>query len=111
MGEGVEHRGISYEIQDQLYDMKSITVKITKTQILALTRMRDQEEYLTCEKGGGWWIGPHKTNGKLAINLLRLMLVKEDGYQSVHMQHYLLTSEGEKAIETGEAKLLIPDIC
>lgn len=50
---------------------------LTTGQRKALLFLRDDDEYgdMVYEKGIGWWLGTQKTNGKLALGLIRLCLV------------------------------------
>ncbi len=60
--------------------------------------LRDDKEYgdLVYEKGSGWWLGAKRTNGKLALNLIRLCLVSKQDYSD---DRYCINQSGLRALE------------
>lgn len=59
-------------------------MKLTSGQRKALEFLRDDEEYgdMVYESKNGWWLGTHRTNGKLSLSLIRLCLVTIDEMSS-----------------------------
>lgn len=59
-------------------------MKLTNGQRRALEFLRDDEEYgdMVHELGNGWWLGTHRTNGKLALGLIRLIFVTREQFSN-----------------------------
>lgn len=74
-------------------------MKLTRGQRRVLEAIRyDPDADLAYSKGGGWWYGDEQTNGKLALSLIRLMLVKDES-ESEDFQRYTINSSGIRALE------------
>lgn len=50
---------------------------LTPAQRLVLEKMKKGKQ-LTFAKGGGWWIGEDKTNGKLVFYLFKKLAISQD---------------------------------
>ena len=74
-------------------------MRLTKRQREVLTVMRETGEELVYEPGGGWWFGEGRTNGKLGIRLLRLMLIAltQDSHDAFQM--FVINEAGRRALE------------
>lgn len=70
---------------------------LTKGMEKVLRIMDTEEEELVFEKGAGWWVGEHKTSGKVGLRLLRFCLVKEDGFPGQMLRLYI-NGDGKKAL-------------
>lgn len=77
-------------------------MKLTSGQRKALEFLRDDEEYgdMVYEPGNGWWLGTHKTNGKLAFGLIRLVLVTREQFSnSDKYERWEINETGRKALD------------
>lgn len=64
-----------------------------------LREMRDQDEELVYEPKAGWWVGLRRTSGKVALQLLRLCLLRKEDYQGGVFERYSLNEEALKILE------------
>jgi hypothetical protein len=81
---------------------------LTRGMFRALTEMERDDEELVWEKGGGWWIGDRRTNGKVGIRLLLLCLVSAS--QDSHtgkFERYDINEEGRRIIREDDYVPLI----
>ncbi len=79
-----------------------MSLKLTSQQQKALKFLRDDKEYgdLVYEQGAGWWLGTNKTNGKLAMNLIRLCLVtKVDASSVTKYERWEINDSGRRILE------------
>lgn len=74
-------------------------MKLTRVQRRVLTIMRDDDQELVYSRGGGWWLDLERTNGKLGLGLLRLMLISPDSWASDDYQCYWINESGRRALE------------
>ncbi len=77
-------------------------MKLTNGQRKALEFLRDDEEYgdMVYEPGNGWWLGIHRTGGKLALSLIRLCLVtKEQWNNSSKCERWEINESGRRALD------------
>ena len=73
-------------------------MKLTRAQRRVLQTLADDEDVdLAYDKGGGWWIGDEKTNGKLAMALICRVLVSADGHGD--FQRYAINESGRRALQ------------
>ncbi len=85
-------------MNDSFKTPKQINPYLTKGMWRVLYRMKNDEEAdgeLVYEKGGGYWVGLHRTTGALVNNLLRLCLLREDSHGDEGFQVYTLNSDAE----------------
>lgn len=95
--EHIQALSIKYKIEDGL--IKNYA-KLTQGQKRILERMLKTEEELVWCKGGGWWIGEHQTNGRLAMSLIRACVISQ--MTSSHLcQIYTINETGRIALESG----------
>lgn len=76
-------------------------MKLTDRQRKALEFLRDDEEYgdMVYEPGAGWWLGICKTNGKLALNLIRLCLISREQYSySNRYERWTINEAGRRVL-------------
>jgi len=74
------------------------TVKLTPGIRAVLQEMSKGEE-LVFETGGGWWIGDRRTNGSIAMKLLRFCLITSDSYNEIdeargYLVRYSINEDG-----------------
>lgn len=77
-------------------------LKLTRQQRKALEFLRDDKEYgdMVYEPGAGWWLGINKTNGKLALGLIRLCLVSKEQYNnSDRYECWIINESGKRALD------------
>lgn len=74
--------------------------KLTKRQISVLEFLRDNNESdMVYDKGAGWWIGNERTNGKLALGLIRLCLVvQSQGNNMGEFSRWGINESGRRAL-------------
>lgn len=95
--EHIEAMSIKYKIEDGLIKKFS---KLTSGQRAVLKKMKAEEE-LVWSKGGGWWIGEDRTNGRLAMSLLRACAISQLDYTKEDFQIYVINETGRIALESG----------
>lgn len=72
---------------------------LPKRAIEILMHLRDDEDPdLVCCKGV-WWCGEEKTSGKIANQLLRFILISEDGYSSEDVRRYHINEWGRRVLD------------
>jgi len=81
-------------------------IKLTKRQLEVLRILKEEEESILFDKGGGWYAGCEPTNGKLVNSLLRLCLLRaDDNNRYGQTEYYEINGSGEEALETGYADI------
>lgn len=79
-----------------------MSFKLTRQQRKALEFLRDDKEYgdLVYEPRFGWWLGDKRTNGKLALGLIRLCLItKEQMSNADKYERWEINQSGTRALE------------
>lgn len=74
-------------------------MSLSKRAIEILMHLRDDEDPdLVCCKGV-WWCGEEKTSGKIANQLLRLILISKDQYSSEEVRYYHINEWGRRVLD------------
>jgi hypothetical protein len=65
-----------------------------------LRRIVESEDgELVCSRPGGWWVGNEKVSGKIAMNLLRLALIRVEYNDSDSYVIYGVNQDGRRVLE------------
>jgi len=73
--------------------------KLTKRQREVLQALADDDNLdLVFAKGGGWWLGNERTNGKLALSLIRLVLVNDISDTGDDLWRFTINDSGKRAL-------------
>lgn len=76
-----------------------------------LREMRDQDEELVYEPGGGgWWVGLKKTSGQVGNALLRLCLIHREEYEGGRLERYSLNEDAKRVLEDSDYVPLIVQV-